>query len=125
PLNLIIAPNMPDDGFGVGCSDYLSNTSDIASESFKVDISVNNTNKYDKYQIGIMCTSKSYTKAFKTSDIDFNENYTVNGSNNVYGYTFDNNSLSEYSAEELIEDNYNYFNAEHVINYQNRLYISK
>lgn len=118
----IVFPQEPEDGFCAGCSDYFSNTSDIANETFKIDIIFDTRNKiYDKYQVGIICASKSYTKAFRTSDIntDFNS----------YGYStkefiLNNASLIEASAEEFIIDNYNYFDVKNIINYQNKLYIS-
>ena len=115
----IAAPRYPDDGYCAGCSDYFSNTSDIAKETFKVDFSITN-NKYSKYQIGIICASKTYTKAFRTSDINFTK---TNGLTSEK-YTLNNKALIEYSAENLIIDNYNYFNVKNVINYHNRLYIS-
>ena len=118
----IVTPQEPRDGFCAGCSDYFSNTSDIANETFKIDIIFNSKNNvYDKYQIGIICASKSYTKAFRTSDInaDF-------GSYSSYTKEFilNNASLIEASAEEFIIDNYNYFDVKNIINYQNKLYIS-
>ena len=118
----IVTPQEPEDGFCAGCSDYFSSTSDIANETFKIDIIFNSKDKiYDKYQIGIICASKSYTKAFRTSDIntDFkpNSNYTKE-------FILNNASLIEASAEEFIIDNYNYFDVKNIINYQNKLYIS-
>lgn len=118
----IVTPQEPEDGFCAGCSDYFSNTSDIANETFKIDIIFNSKNNvYNKYQIGIICASKSYTKAFRTSDIN-----TDFGSYGSYTKEFilNNASLIEASAEEFIIDNYNYFDVKNIINYQNKLYIS-
>lgn len=118
----IVKPYEPDDGFCAGCSDYFSNTSDIANETFKIDIVFNSKDKiYNKYQIGIICSSKSYTKAFRTSDI--NTEFSSYGSY-TKEFILNNASLVEASAEEFIIDNYNYFNVKNIINYQNKLYIS-
>ena len=113
--NSLIYPNKPLDGFGVGCSDYFSNKQDIAKETFKVDINFLNT-EFTKYQIGIVCSSKSYIKAFKTSDFIIKEN------NNKF--IFNSKIVDEGSVLEFINDNYNYFNVKNIINYKNRLYIS-
>src|SRR5690606_23442796 len=78
-LDKLVRPNNPNDGFGAGFSDYFSNASDIAKETFKVNLYFSNIN-YDKYQIGIVCSSKSYIKAFRTSDINLesvNQTYTL------------------------------------------------
>ena len=118
----IVAPENPYDGFCAGASDYFSNTSDIANETFKIDIYFNGNNRiYSKYQIGIICASKSYTKAFRTSDINFN---WTSSSSYTDEFVLNNASLIEASAEEFIIDNYNYFDVKNIINYQNKLYIS-
>ena len=102
------------DGYGVGCSDSFSDNTDISSETFK--FGVNNYDiTHDKYQIGLICSSKSYTKAFRTSDLNKSNNTT---------FTFDSKQLVEASAMEFIEAHYNYFNVNNIINYNNRLYIS-
>ncbi len=118
----IIAPIEPNDGFCAGASDYFSNTSDIANETFKIDISFDTRNKvYAKYQIGIICASKRYTKAFRTSDINFN---WTSSSYYKDEFILNNASLIEASAEEFIIDNYNYFDVKNIINYKNKLYIA-
>jgi hypothetical protein len=115
----IVAPRNSNDGYCVGCSDYFSNTSDIAKETFKINFYIR-SNKYSKYQIGIVCASKSYTKAFRTADI----NFTNINSSTSEEYILNNKALIEYNVEDLITDNYNYFNIKNIINYKNRLYIS-
>lgn len=114
-FGIIMPSGSPDDGYCAGCSDYFSNTSDISNQSFTFEIQFSN-DYYTKYQIGIICTNKTYTKAFRTADIV--------KTSNLMKYTLDNNSLLEAAAEEFIVDNYNYFNVKNIINYQNRLYIS-
>lgn len=96
-----------------GCIDYFSSKSNIANET--VDITLDNFDeRYKFYQIGFICVAKDSSKAFRTNDISI-ENTLFNLS------ISDTNS---YSINDLILDNYNYYNVKNVINYQNRLYIS-
>jgi len=123
-LNDIVSPAWPDDGYGAGASDYFSNSSDIAKETFKVDLYFNKNIDYTKYQIGVICASKSYTKAFRTADIYLDKNYNEGFNVRIQKYVLDNKSLIEYNVSSFITDNGNYFNSKNVINYKNRLYIS-
>lgn len=121
---LITNPEEPNDGFCAGASDYFSNTSNIANETFKIDIEFNAKNNiYSKYQIGIICASKSYTKAFRTSDINFDWNY-IDDENITAEFVLNNTSLIEAAVSNFIIDNYNYFDVKNIINYKNKLYIS-
>lgn len=123
----IVNPKDSNDGFCVGASDYFSNTSNIANETFKIDIKFDvKNNIYSKYQIGIVCASKSYTKAFKTSDINFDwDKHTNHLTNSLTAeFVLNNTSLIEASASDFIVDNYNYFDVKNIINYKNKLYIS-
>lgn len=113
--NLIIA-RKPWDGYGVGFSDYISDTTDICNETFKVAIKDLDVN-YNIFQIGIICSSKSYIKSYKTFDIDIVKN-TINY------YTLNLKNCEEYGSQELIATYYNYFNVKNIINYKNRLYIA-
>lgn len=115
-LTSLIIGRKPWDGYGVGFSDYISDTTDICNETFKVvikDLDVN----YNIFQIGIICSSKSYTKSYKTFDIDIVKN-TINY------YTLNLKNCEEYGSQELIATYYNYFNVKNIINYKNRLYIA-
>ena len=115
--NKVMYPTDANDGFCVGASDYFSNETDIANETFKIDISFNeNDLTYKYYQIGLVCSSKSYTKTFKTSDIKLD---TIEKE-----FILNKEILTEASIEEFITDNFNYYNVKNIINYQNRLYIS-
>ena len=96
-----------------GCIDYFSSKSNIANET--VDIALDNFDeRYKFYQIGFICVAKDSSKAFRTNDIPI-DSQTFNLSIN---------EANSYSVNELILDNYNYYNVKNVINYQNRLYIS-
>ena len=117
----IVTPEEPDDGFCVGATDYFSDTNDLANETFKIDIRFNRESFiYKKYQIGLICCSKKYTKSFRTNDIDLI-------GNNVFifkEFILDNKSVIDASVSDFITDNYNYFDVKNIINYKNRLYIA-
>ena len=104
-----------------GAIDYFSSKSDISKETINILIddldnesNEDDKNKYKFYQIGFICVSKDSSKAFRSNDIDINVN----------NFTVSIPEVNSYSVEELILDNYNYYNVKNVINYQNRLYIS-
>ena len=99
-------------GLCSGCSDYISDNSDIANESIKFDININE-DKYDKYQIAFIVANKTYNKAFSTNDINISEReFELNISNCI-----------ECGVNDIINDYYNYYNVHKVTNYNNRLYI--
>ena len=110
--------NLLDENKGLcsGCSDYISDNSDIANESIKFDIIDNNNDnniRYIKYQIGFIVANKTYNKGFISNDININDStFEVNISNCI-----------EVGVTDFIIDLYNYYNVHKVINYNNRLYI--
>ena len=125
PKNIIVEgneyvnlTNLLDENKGLcsGCSDYISDNSDIANESIKFDIIDNNNDnniRYIKYQIGFIVANKTYNKGFISNDININDNtFEVNISNCI-----------EVGVTDFIIDLYNYYNVHKVINYNNRLYI--
>ena len=115
-LTSLIIARKPYDGYGVGFSDYISDTTDVCNETFKVSIKDLDIN-YNIFQIGIICSSKSYTKCYKTFDIDIIKNV-------AYYYTLNLKNCEEYNTQDLINTYYNYYNSKNVINYKNRLYIA-
>lgn len=94
----------------------LSDNKDLSIVSFKCIIENIDTN-YDNYQLGFICVSKSYTRAYKTYDIAIIEN-----SDNIE-FEFKNVSIEEYNINELILSYYNYFNVKSLITNKGRLYI--
>ena len=96
-----------------GFSDSFSDDVDIVNKSFTLNIIDNNVN-YKSYQLGFICSTKTYTKAFCTRDIDI--------TNNIF--KFDSANVVESSVIDLTTSYYNYYNVKNVINYKNRLYIS-
>lgn len=115
-LTSLLIGRQPWDGYGVGFSDYISDTTDVCNETFKIGIKDLDIN-YNIFQIGIICASKSYIKSYKTFDIDIVKN-TINY------YTLNLKNCEEYGNQELIATYYNYFNVKNIINYKNRLYIA-
>ena len=97
-----------------GISDHFSSKEDVTDETVYLHLENIDTN-YNYFQIGFVCVSKTYSKAFRTSDISVSSEYT---------YTMNISSCIEYSVDSLIIENYNYYNVGNVINYKNRLYIS-
>lgn len=103
--------------FMTGCSDYISDDTEIANETVAFDINGLNKSEqlgYKYYQIGFICATKDSQKAFKTNDIKIN----------VTNYKLEINNCVTYSVTNLITDNYNFYNVKNIINYQNRLYIA-
>lgn len=103
--------------FMTGCSDYISDDTEIANETVTFDINGLNKSEqlgYKYYQIGFICSTKDSQKAFKTNDIKIG----------VTNYKLEINNCVTYSVTNLITDNYNFYNVKNVINYQNRLYIA-
>ena len=96
-----------------GAIDYFSSKSNIANETISIDLD-NFDIKYKYYQIGFICVAKDNSKAFRSNDIDINN----------FNFVLSISDVNSYSVEELILDNFNYYNVKNVINYQNRLYIS-
>lgn len=105
---------VPMDGFGTGCYDGFSNNSEISNTTFAINLNFNSFNNFSQYQLGFVCASKAYTKAFITNDINISDT----------NYIFNPKYLSDGSITEFITAYYNYYNVKNIINYKNRLYIS-
>lgn len=96
-----------------GAIDYFSSKTGIANETINLNLN-SFDERYKYYQIGFICVTKESSKAFRSNDINIsNTNFLLS--------IAESNS---YSVEELILDNFNYYNVHNIINYQNRLYIS-
>lgn len=68
---------------------------------------------YDKFQIGIICISSTYTKYYRTNDLE---------SALIYKLSLNIDNLIE---EQLnIESYHNFYNVKNIINIKNKLYIS-
>lgn len=102
-----------------GVSDYISSKEDTTDESVLINIS-NLDKNYKCFQIGFCCISKTYTKAFRTADINTPSSVYVSS----FEYITNISNCIEYNVNDLILNTYNYYNVGNVINYKNRLYIS-
>lgn len=100
-------------------SDYISSVGDICNKTLKLNINhyIDNGQNSDLkyYQIGFICTSTTYSKAFKTLDKPINGNAE---------FVLDYASLEEYSINDLIQNRINYYDVKNVINSKNKLYIA-
>ena len=96
-----------------GAIDYFSSKTGIANETINLNLN-DFDERYSYYQIGYICVTKDSSKAFRSNDINI-------GNTNFLLSIAESNS---YSVEELILDNFNYYDVHNVINYQNRLYIA-
>lgn len=115
-----IFPNYKPTGFVTGCSDYISNASLKTTNTVKFNIIFHDrmTELYGNdfvYQVGVIISSKSQMKSYKTFDIN-------NNNNNIFVVNL--KEMKDHNNMEFIDDNYNYYNVKNVVNYKNRLYIS-
>lgn len=97
-----------------GIVDYFSDEKDIANETVRLTIDDIDYN-YSKCQLGFICNSLDYSKAYRTEDLN---------TSNIYYFILNISSCVEYDVSDFIVDNNNYYNVKNIINYNNRLYIS-
>lgn len=93
----------------VSVYDNISDNKDFCNKTIKLYFS-NKNNK--TIQIGFICVSKSYTKAYRTKDLNNINSIIVNG-----------DLFETYNVADLITPYYNYKDVKSIINYNNRLYI--
>lgn len=115
PDELVSGKEYPGTVYGGDAYAKTSNILDICSKTIKLYLDFDESVQNKTYQIGFICSTKTYSKAFKTSDI-------ISSSYNTF--TVDFNILDEYSIEDLVLPNYNYYNVKNIVNYKNKLYIS-
>ena len=93
--------------------DTFSNTLDVCNKS--IEFKLNGLDEtYSNYQIGFVCSTKTYTEAKHSDDININ--------NNLYKLDYQKNK--DIDINEFIKVYNNYYNVKNIINYNNRLYIS-
>ena len=99
--------------YGEGIIDNISSGSNTCNKTIELTID-HKENNFKYYQLGIIQSTKTDERAFKTLDIDINnETFLLNFS-----------SLEEHSVNDFVFEKYNYYNVKNVINYKNRLYFS-
>lgn len=118
-----IFPSYEPVGYVTGCSDYISNKGDIANITTKFNISFNNYEELIKlyknnfiYQVAVLCSSKSYTKAYSTYD-------NINKTNNEE-FILNINNMVPIDNVSFVDNSFNYYNVRNLTAYKNRLYIS-
>lgn len=118
-----IFPSYEPVGYVTGCSDYISNKGDVANITAKFNITFNNYTRLTKlygegfsYQIAVLCSSKSYTKAYTTYDI-------INKSDNEE-FILNINNMNDTDNMQFANNNFNFYNVKNLTAYKNRLYIS-
>lgn len=100
---------------GFGAIDYISSGSNTCNKTLSLTFNHNNNNTiYKQYQIGVICSTKTDKRAFKSLDILTTEN----------NFVLNIGSLETYDINSLIFQKYNYYDVKNIINYKNRLYIS-
>ena len=96
----------------------VSDTNDICNITFSLDIIDNNdTNLYKYCQYSVIVINKTTTKAFKTEDIQYNNEHT-----NII--KFNSTNFKSYNATDIIKSYINYYNVHTLTNCNNRLYIA-
>ena len=115
PDELVSGKEYPGTVYGGDAYAKTSNILDICSKTIKLYLDFDDSVKDKTYQIGFICSTKTYSKAFKTTDM-------ISSDDNIFTVNF--NTLDEYSIENLVLPNYNYYNVKNIVNYKNKLYIS-
>lgn len=115
PDELVSGKEYPGIVYGGDAYAKTSNILDICSKTIKLYLDFDESVQNKTYQIGFICSTKTYSKAFKTTDI-------ISSDDNIFTVNF--NTLDEYSIENLVLPNYNYYNVKNIVNYKNKLYIS-
>ena len=107
-----------DTAAAIEIKEYISNNTDISSNSFKMTFT-DLDSKYDVFQVALICLSKSYTKGFKSEDIKIYKDENNNSNINIVNFS----GFNEYAVGDIIKSYYNYYNVKTLQSYNNRLYI--
>lgn len=110
----------------------LSNEYDFCNYSLNVELAdfsyYSENNLYDKIQLAIIVSSKTYTECRITEDINLTDILTIANIDDkdvkYYIYKIDYFNTKEYDINELIKIYNNYYNVKNIINYKNQLWIS-
>ena len=94
-------------------SNYFSDETDLCNKTVKFNLE-NIDTKYKYYQIGFVCSTKTYNTCKITEDININNDLFI----------LDFSSCNDYDVKEIIKIYNNYYDVKNIINYNNRLYIS-
>lgn len=105
--------NFRPNGFATVAQVDVSDNTDIAKCSFQCIMNFPTGEQYKEYQLGFVCVSKTYTKGYRSNDINIHSNY----------FSFKREDVIEYEVLDFIKNYNNYYNVHSVVTANNRLYI--
>lgn len=106
----------------MGGHSFTTSDTDYCNLSLELKLLFGNcVTEYNTFQLGYIITSKTYTKAFRTEDLD---KPFLGATNTEYKFRVEHKNDIECTVEELTTSYYNYNNVENIVNYNNRIYIS-
>ena len=100
-------------GFATVAQVDVSDNTDIAKCSFQCSMDFSTGEQYQEYQLGFVCVSKTYTKGYRSNDIDIRSN----------SFSFKREDVIEHEVLDFIKNYNNYYNVHSVVTANNRLYI--
>lgn len=100
-------------GFATVAQADVSDNTDIAKCSFQCSMDFSTGEQYKEYQLGFVCVSKTYTKGYRSNDIDIRSN----------SFSFKREDVIEHEVLDFIKNYNNYYNVHSVVTANNRLYI--
>ena len=105
-----------------GYSAIVTNNKDLCNLTLELKLKFGRcSTTYSKFQLGYIVTSKTYTKAYRTEDLD---KILLGATNLEYKFRVEHKNDIECSVEELTTSYYNYNNVQNIVNYNNRIYIA-
>lgn len=105
--------NFRPNGFATVAQVDVSDNTDISKCSFQCSMDFSTGEQYQEYQLGFVCVSKTYTKGYRSNDIDIRSN----------SFSFKREDVIEHEVLDFIKNYNNYYNVHSVVTANNRLYI--
>ena len=100
-------------GFATVAQVDVSDNTDIAKCSFQCIMNFPTGEQYKEYQLGFVCVSKTYTKGYRSNDINIHSNH----------FSFKREDVIEHEVLDFIKNYNNYYNVHSIVTANNRLYI--
>jgi len=105
--------NFRPNGFATVAQVDVSDNTDISKCSFQCIMNFPTGEQYKEYQLGFVCVSKTYTKGYRSNDIDIHSK----------NFSFKREDVIEYEVLDFIRNYNNYYNVHSIVTANNRLYI--
>lgn len=105
--------NFRPNGFATVAQVDVSDNTDISKCSFQCIMNFPTGEQYKEYQLGFVCVSKTYTKGYRSNDIDIRSN----------SFSFKREDVIEHEVLDFIKNYNNYYNVHSIVTANNRLYI--